>query len=518
MRGWLLGMTVLRGMILAGLLATGYAAFSDDGVTRWLLSAEWARDPYWHPQIRWQPLQFWVTGMLQRMSGLAPAEAGLILAVATTLAWPWAFAWSLPRTMGIAARRWCLIVASTLPWGLWPGVSGLVEPWMWCLGFAALGCWRRDRPLCLSGCLILLMTCRLEAWIWAGILGAGMVWRCWRRGQHGIAAVVLASLLLWPTIWYAVLGLGDESVTMRQADAGTVYGWGGMRLLLIPAIAAITMPAWVLMAWRRRAGCLLSPPAPEAVFVGLFWLASVPVGLGTALPQRNLVFAGLLVLPWLVSRARSLALAGVVALQCWSLANPSAPLRRDLNEERSWIVSTLAEIRAEGEVLVALQSGSHAYLPRHLVIRGFPEEAIWTDHRPGRWRTNPRETWAKYMMYETGSLTDRPLVNFWRSWKPDLAFHRVESRSEVIRTLHVNNIMAVVTGSRDRWPGSFGYHLVGESRDHRIWSREFDLDKTFSYQGTLNPPLVRREALREAWRRKMPTPEALRALRELVGW
>jgi hypothetical protein len=295
------------------------------------------------------------------------------------------------------------------------------------------------------------------------------------------------------------------------------------KALLFPVLAFFAAPVWFVsflktLSQPRRLSKPFSFVSPEFLFVIIFWLVSVVTALATALPQRNLVWPWLLLGPFLIKNmSRGLWWAAFL-LQLWTLSHPEQLLRKDLQEERNVLSVVIQESFPQKKILLQLQQGAHAYLPRHLVLRGVSPKQLFVDHLmkelPSQ-RNHP-EWWIRHMIFEGHSGSSQPLVNFWRSWKAGESFLESGEKSFRREILKENDIGIIITPSTADWPFQEGYSCLFQTRDHIVWSREKVENAKLPFR-VFPEKKSKKMLFMRAWKEKKINRELWKAFFETIG-
>ncbi|MGE4157574.1 MAG: hypothetical protein AB7F75_00580 [Planctomycetota bacterium] len=465
------------------LLAPAYAAFSDDCATRLLLAQEWARVPFISAQIPWLPLPMILTGGVARITGLEALTAGLAINILLSACLP-LFVRPLLASLPPARQAWALLASATLPWALYPGVSGLAEPLFWALSLGMMSGYLNNNPWRLMFCSALVCLTRYEGWILTAVLGVASVVRCHRQGAGwrplalGLAVAPLAWILHQLVNGHLLLVF---SVPMKDATRMELGGGGLPRMLVFFVLAVMAAPLWIFLLPFFRRG-LKHLPRATWIFIILLYLVTTISGLGTALGQRNLVLPLILLLPALVAGAPRILLSLVVVVQMAALFHPERALNAGLQAERSYAVSCVREARRifgnEAGVIIGQGAPGHAYLGRHVALRtGAFAPPMWVDQvsPPDKIRGETRE---KHMPFESFGVGPDPLISHWRSHKMENALAGLEPRrrEEVLR---VHDIRMILLPKSETWPRRHGFVRVGGSGLLGVWvpesSRSLDL-------------------------------------------
>lgn len=507
------------------LLAPAYAAFSDDCATRLLLAEEWARSPFLSAQIPWLPLPMVLVGGLIRLTGLDALSCGVGINILLTSLLP-IFLRPLLEILPPARQAWALLLAATLPWAVYPGVSGLSEPIFWALSLGVVAAYLKDSAGLLVASSALVCLTRYEGWILVMVFGGAFLIRRHRQGKSWKPSAVLLSIT--PLLWLAHQMMSGHlllAFTVPMKDAAAAMEGGGIpRPLAFFALALMAAPLWFLLFpfIRRRLGTV---PRASWIFIFLLYMVTTLSGLGTALGQRNLVLPLLLLLPALVARSPRAILGLIVVVQMAALFNPERALNAPLQDERAYAAACVNEARSvfglSAPVVIGQGAPGHAYLARHVALRAelapaFPE--LWVDQISPSDKIRG-ETREKHMPFESFSAGPEPLISFWRSHKIEHALAGLEPAHRE-RVLRAHDIRMILIPRAESWPRRHGFVRVGGSQVHGVWIRESE--EGLSLRLPVPPAETNtRVPLREALRRLQEDPfrrESLDVLWQVFLW
>lgn len=449
--------------MLLWLLFQGYALFSDDGAIRLALADEWAAKPFVASQIPWLPLQFYVVGLLSQLTTLPAYSLGIGLNMVMALLLPWVFSATLPKDFDEKKKIIALYVMALWPWTVWLGVSGLSEPLMWVLALGLLAAYQRKHIKSFVLCALLLSMCRIEAWLWVALLGGAWVFNCFKNRKNKEGVVLFCLLAIFPLLWGVYQysqGHLDSAASMRIAHASKDDA-APLKPILFFVIAFFAAPFWLFFLpalWKARKQ--LKKEKLILFFVVVFYLSTVIVGLATAVPQRNLVFPLLLVLPFLVEKSKW-SWRWVIVLQLMVLFHPQHLLRKNTCTERRVLAQNLENIKGElneGEqIMLCLEDDPHRYLGNHLAHLTNLKEVLKTDTQPAdHYDQSTYPFGGKYIIYEHFENMKEPLTNYWRSYNKGESVFEKRNKQEIVEVLKANKIKIAVTG-RQRIP----LHLYG---------------------------------------------------------
>jgi hypothetical protein len=512
-------LTVVRALILLWLTSEGYSLFSDDGATRLLLSDEWAKDPFVSSQIPWLPLQFYLLGSLSLITGLKAYVLGLSLNFLLILLLPWIFVATLPDHFDEKQKSIALWIMGLWPWALWLGVSGLSEPLMWSLALGLYVCFKRKQRACFMICAVLLSMCRIEAWLWVGLLGLMWLMEDFKAGRKSQVLIMVLVLAAFPLFWLPQL---DLAARVRIDDAAKDDA-SPMKLVLFFVVAFFTAPFWLLMLssfWQSRKE--LFRQYHILAFVIIFYLSSVTVALATAVPQRNLVFPLLLLLPYFVAHSRW-AWKVVLLFQFMVCLHPQELLRQETCQQRIEVAQVLEAIAIKGElkpeenIMVCLEDDPHRYLSLHLAHLTGLREQLYTDTQPHEhYDIATYPTGGKFIIYEYFPKLKSPLTNHWRSYHEGESLFSKRTDEEIRELLNENKVKILVTGRQDQPASNFGFVLYKHQDPFSYYIRRDETKRKHVLQERSEAQPSRKKALMKLFK-EGPSVEVFEAFRKMLG-
>lgn len=483
------------------LIVQGYAVFSDDGAVRLSLADEWAASPYVVAQIPWLPLQYYIVGCLIKLTGLSSYILALTLNIFCTLALPWMFALCLPERFKSKQKAICLWLIGIWPWALWLGVSGLTEPLMWLFALGLYANYKSRNRKYFIFFAILLSMCRIEAWLWVGLLGLSYLYHDFKAKRYIELIVTLLCLCAFPLFWVGYqyfegqLGL---SASMRQEHAEKDYG-SAVKPLLFWIVAFFTAPFWLLFAksFVKNFKNLKQQPL-VCLFVIIFYATTILVGLATAVPQRNLVLPLMLLLPSLIEHSRH-SWKAVLLLQLLVVFHPQELLRADTCTQRHEVAALIQKYKGhlnEGEnIMLCLEDDPHRYLGNHLAHLTTMGSVLLTDTQPHHYSI---ETWpngGKYIIYEHFKRIEEPLTNYWRSYKKKESLFEKRLPRDVKKILKVNKVKLAITGRKQRPLHFYGYELLEEKDPFAIYIKKSEQPLVEKKREVSQRPASRKQAM-----------------------
>ena len=267
---------LLRAMLSAYVLQTGFRALSDDDFSRVVIAQSFAAHPTLDPSgTSWLPFPFWIYGACLSVFGsslsVARATAFLIGVLATC------GVWLAGRWIGLTRGQSLLgaALASTLPYAAWLGVATTPDIFNAVLLVLACASLTRKNPrIRLLGALALIAATlsRYESWpvavVWAGFAGLDAVRRK-KWADLTLALLALAAPLAWMAHGIAhhhdALFFVKRVASYRRA-LGIAGGGSFVHLMTTPkhllldapelwllaALAVVTTVLRKLHPWRHR--------------------------------------------------------------------------------------------------------------------------------------------------------------------------------------------------------------------------------------------------------------------------